>query len=112
MMAPVFLTGEPAEETVEHLGGVSKTLIERHEKLAELSLGLVSCLGILSLTTLVGWRRKDIPGGLQAAILALSLFGAASLALTGAAGGQIRHSEIRQVSLGEALPVLYERRLT
>lgn len=113
MVAPVFFTGEPAEESVEHLAGVSESLIERHEDLAELSLGLTSCLGVLSLITLVGWRKKEIPGGLLAAVMALSLLSAASLALTGAAGGQIRHSEIRQASLrDDAVPLSYERRWT
>ncbi len=32
---PVFLTGEEAEETVEHISGVSETIIEEHEELAE-----------------------------------------------------------------------------
>lgn len=103
MVAPVFLTGEPAEESVEHLVGVSESLIERHEELAELSLGLTSCLGVLSLITLVVWRKKEIPGGVQAAVLALSLFSTATLAVTGAAGGQIRHSEIRQTALNQVV---------
>jgi uncharacterized membrane protein len=103
-VVPVFLTGEPAEETVERLPGVSEVYIERHEDLAKLSLALTSVLGILSLIALVGWRQKDLPGGLQAALLTVSLLSAASLGLTGAAGGAIRHSEIRPSSVGGHLP--------
>jgi hypothetical protein len=32
---PVYFTGEPAEEIVEHLPGVSESLIERHEEAAQ-----------------------------------------------------------------------------
>ena len=33
---PVFLTGEPAEASVENLPGVSELVIEEHEEAAEL----------------------------------------------------------------------------
>jgi uncharacterized membrane protein len=98
LLVPVYLTGEPAEHTVEQLPGVSETSIERHEDLAKISLAMTSTLGVLSIVTLIGWRKKDIPGGVQAALLSLSLLSAASLGLTGAAGGAIRHSEIRSPS--------------
>lgn len=50
---PVYLTGEPAEELIEHLPGVSEAVIEEHEKsaligtLAAVALGLVALFGIL-----------------------------------------------------------------
>ena len=31
----VYLTGEPAEKTIEHLPGIAESLIERHEDAAE-----------------------------------------------------------------------------
>lgn len=99
---PVFYTGEPAEETIEHLPGVSESLIHDHEELAEISMGLMVLLGISSLGTLIVFRRREIPGSAQAAVLIVALVGAGSLALTGAAGGEIRHSEIRQVSQSRA----------
>lgn len=93
---PVYLSGEPAEEAVEHRPGVSKSLLERHEDLALVSLISVSLLGIVSLGALVGFRGREAPGAVLAVILVLSLASAGSLALTGAAGGGIRHDEIRQ----------------
>ena len=105
---PVYLTGEPAEETVEHLAGVSEMLIERHEDLAKLAMASVSALGLASLAVLLGWRKDDYPTPALTGILILSLVTAGALALTGAAGGAIRHSEIRQqAQLTAPLPPAY-----
>lgn len=55
---PVFLTGEEAEETVEHLTGISEQLIENHEELAEKAIWLMGILGILSLVNLFALGKK------------------------------------------------------
>ena len=38
---PVLLTGEPAEESVEHLSGISKALIHDHEEASEKAFWLM-----------------------------------------------------------------------
>ena len=93
---PVFLTGEPAEESVEELAGVSEALIHEHEEAAELAIWLMEALGLLSILSLVLSKVK--PNSARAAylvstLLSLAVFGA--MARTGYLGGQIRHSEIR-----------------
>jgi len=93
---PVFLTGEPAEESVEGIAGVSEALIEEHEEAAELAIWLMEALGLLSLVTLIaGWSKNALskPLVLVATVLSLVTFGA--MARTGYLGGQIRHTEIR-----------------
>ncbi|MCU0345613.1 MAG: hypothetical protein MUC59_01635 [Saprospiraceae bacterium] len=93
---PVFLTGEPAEESVEGIVGVSEALIEEHEEAASVAIWLMEALGLLSLVTLVMGRGKDAlskPLVLVATVLSLATFGA--MARTGYLGGQIRHTEIR-----------------
>ncbi|MBK9017729.1 MAG: hypothetical protein IPM82_28835 [Saprospiraceae bacterium] len=93
---PVFLTGEPAEESVEGIAGVSEALIEEHEEAAELAIWLMEALGLLSLVTLVLSKTKDSlskPLVLVSTVLGLVVFGA--MARTGYLGGQIRHTEIR-----------------
>jgi len=93
---PVFLTGEPAEESVEGLAGVSEGLIDKHEEAAELAIWLMEALGLLSLITLVTAKMKSSlskPMVLIATILSLATF--AAMARTGYLGGQIRHTEIR-----------------
>ncbi|MCC6727454.1 MAG: hypothetical protein IT258_23320 [Saprospiraceae bacterium] len=93
---PVFLTGEPAEESVEGIANVSESLIEEHEEAATIAIWLMEALGLLSLVTLiVGWGKEQVskPLVLVATVLSLVTFGA--MARTGYLGGQIRHSEIR-----------------
>ncbi len=91
---PVFLTGEPAEESVENLAGVSEVIIEQHEEAAELALWVMEALGLLSLLAFFirgEGSRKAVVG----ATFALSLATFGLMAYTGYLGGQIRHTEIR-----------------
>ncbi len=93
---PVFLTGEPAEESIEGIAGVSEGLIEEHEEAATVAIWLMEALGLLSLVTLVLGKTKESlskPLVLVSTLLGLVVFGA--MARTGYLGGQIRHSEIR-----------------
>ncbi len=50
---PVYLTGEPAEEMVENIPGVSEAMIERHENAALFSLIAVEVGGIIALAGLL-----------------------------------------------------------
>lgn len=98
---PVFLTGEGAEETVEHLAGVSEHLIEEHEELAEKAIWLMLFLGILSLISLfVTIRNYSMAKviGLITLVVSIGTFGL--FAKVGNLGGQIRHSEIRTSNTG------------
>ncbi|MBK8608515.1 MAG: hypothetical protein IPL84_00780 [Chitinophagaceae bacterium] len=55
---PVFLTGEPAEESVEHINGVSEKMISLHEEAAEIAIWLMGITGIISLAALfLGWKK-------------------------------------------------------
>lgn len=92
---PVYLTGEPAEEMVERIPGVSDALIERHEDAALFSLIAVEVAGIIALAGLLLLRRKKGLGNLLALVtLALSLITGGLFAWTANLGGQIRHTEI------------------
>jgi hypothetical protein len=59
----VFLTGEPAEEAVEKLAGVTEDSIHEHEELAEAALVATIALGTLALVAFVGYLRRDVPRG-------------------------------------------------
>ncbi len=92
---PVFLTGEPAEESVEHLNGVSENMISLHEEAAEIAIWLMGITGIISLAALLmAWKKHKQANiiFLLAFILSAVCFG--SMARTGYLGGQIRHTEI------------------
>ena len=92
---PAFLLGEGAEELVEHLPGISETLIEEHEESAELSLWLTIAAGLSSLIAWVAVARGMM---LERALLIITLListaASASLTYTSHRGGLIRHPEI------------------
>lgn len=90
-----YLTGEAAEESVEHLPGVFEATIERHEDFAIyalvslITLGVVSILGIF-----LTLKKSTTTRTLAFIILLISLISFGLVARTGYLGGQIRHSEI------------------
>ena len=87
---PVYLTGEPAEEVVEDLPGVSHDFIEEHEESALFSFISILALGLLSLIGLVVRNQK-----IYSVCLILALIAGGLVSWTANLGGQIRHSEIR-----------------
>lgn len=96
LTVPVYFTGEPAEEIVEGLEGVSEPIIEEHEKLAVVSFIAVLILGVIALIALQRYRRADaVPKGFIVAVLVLSIVVWGLMIWTANLGGKIRHSEIR-----------------
>ena len=94
---PVYLSGEEAEETVEHLADVSEKIIHNHEELAEKAIFVIGLLGFASSFFFYNKKKQFIPSGLLIKfILALSIITSGLFALVGNYGGQIRHSEIRK----------------
>ena len=47
-----YFTGEPAEETVENIAGISKNLVEQHEDFAVIALVSLVVLGVASIVGL------------------------------------------------------------
>lgn len=100
---PAFFTGEPAEEMVEELPGVSHDLIHEHEEFAETGIIVMEILGAVALGGSILYRRAEkIPMPYLGAVLLLSLGSAAIMGITANLGGEIRHPEIRGAG---ALPV-------
>ncbi|HXF94575.1 MAG TPA: hypothetical protein VNI61_00595 [Gemmatimonadales bacterium] len=93
---PVYLSGEPAEEVVEDLSGVSEAAIEGHEGSALVSL---VAAGALAMVALAGWwtlrRGRAVARHFVTASLVLAVVAGVLLARTAHLGGQIRHTEIR-----------------
>ncbi len=93
---PVFLTGEPAEESVEKLPGVLDSMIELHEEAANIAIWLMGLTGFLALIALFMKRRKcNLAKTTFFVVFILSVICFAAMARTGYYGGQIRHSELR-----------------
>jgi len=96
---PVFLTGGEAEETVEHIAGVSEQIIEDHEELAEKAIWLMGLLGVLSLIGFYAMvKKRSFAKTVTIITLVISLGTFGIFAQVGNLGGQIRHSEIRSDS--------------
>lgn len=91
-----YLTGESAEETVEQIRGISKSMVESHEESAEWSIIGLGILAIIDLFALIlNVRLKAFRRKIAIVILVLSIICFALAARTGYLGGQIRHTEIR-----------------
>ena len=95
----VYLTGEPAEEAVEHLAGVSETVIESHEEAALAAMVGATSLGAIALGSLLAsrWSRATAKTLVTVTLLG-SLIVSGMMAWTANLGGQIRHSEIRSAT--------------
>lgn len=100
---PVYLSGEPAEEVVEGIGGISEAVIENHEEWAKFALGGMGLLGVLSLGTFA-WIKKDktVPTWFAGLLLAVSLVPMSLIGYTANLGGKIRHTEIAGTSANNA----------
>lgn len=91
---PVYLTGEPAEEAVEHLPGVQERAIEMHESAAGLAMILMAATGLTAVLTLILSRRQKQSAGIARVVLfAITFLCFSAMARTGYYGGQIRHTE-------------------
>ncbi|GAB3237281.1 hypothetical protein GCM10027346_28680 [Hymenobacter seoulensis] len=89
---PTQLTGEGAEEVVEHLPGISHQLIHAHEEAAELGFWALELTGALALVALL---NKTRPRLFRLAVLAGAILSFGLLARAGNLGGQISHPELQ-----------------
>lgn len=89
---PVYMSGEPAEEIVEHLAGTSEPAIHEHEEAAEKALLGAVLLGVFAFILLM--RRNTSPR-VTAALLTVAVIVCGLMAWTAHRGGMIRHAELR-----------------
>jgi hypothetical protein len=98
----VYLTGEPAEEVVEGLAGVSSEALEAHEEWGWFALLGSGATGICALgTLLLGIGRTRVGRGAAVLTLILALLASGIVGYTANLGGKISHPELR----GNRLPV-------
>lgn len=90
-----YLTGEPAEDVVKNLPGVSQPAIEEHEEAAEAGAMATAIAGLLAAASLVGRYRRQPPSKwLAIATIVAALAAAGLMARAANLGGYIRHPEI------------------
>lgn len=92
---PVFLTGEPAEDAVEHLAGTAALAIETHEEAALLSLISVELLGVIAVLSVIVRRAGGRSRFVTRAALVVAVVTAGLMARTANLGGKVRHAELR-----------------
>lgn len=95
-----YLTGEAAEETVENIQGIAKDMIEQHEEFAGLALASILILGLASIGGLIlNLKKSPIAEKVALVILFISIISFGLMARTGYLGGQIRHTELNNITL-------------
>ncbi len=93
---PAYLTGEPAEEIVEDMPGISEDMIHEHEEMAEKAFIFIEAVGGLALIALIGGRfNKKLGDTLTVVTLIGLIAGGGLIAWTANLGGKIHHEEIR-----------------
>lgn len=98
---PVYLTGEPAEESVEKLPGVAESVMKVHEDAATVAIWLMELTGLTALLALIlQWKQQERAAATFTIAFVFSVIGFAAMARTGYYGGQIRHTEITAVQVG------------
>lgn len=100
----VYLTGEPAEELVENLPGISEAVMETHEEVALVATLVLGAFALVALYGLFAFRH-GVSMAFTKFLLVLSLVPLAAIAYTAYLGGQIRHSEVRPAVAGAPGPV-------
>jgi uncharacterized membrane protein len=97
--ALVFITGEPAEEAVENIAGVSKSILERHEDASVFGLIAIEMIAAISLIALL-LKNLRLPQKqwFMRTILILAFLTSGLMVWISNLGGQIRHTEIRRSS--------------
>lgn len=96
LVLPVFFTGEPAEDAVEGLPGVSESIVESHEDSAKVTIWSMVLLGVASIGSLgYAAKRRALPTSLVGLVGVLAIVSMGLIGRTAYLGGQIRHTEVR-----------------
>lgn len=93
---PMSLSGDGAEEIVEHKVGVTEQLIHTHEELADKSMILFGVTALLAVTWfIVRNKKEEWMRRVEILTLLLAILSCLFIANTAHTGGMIRHEEIR-----------------
>lgn len=92
---PAFLTGEPAEQHLKGLPGISKRWMSAHEEAAEVATWVTFGAGVVGLGALVVFRKtRKIPRWVVGVLLLATVICWALMTRAANFGGKIHHPEI------------------
>jgi len=101
----VYLTGEPAEEVVERMAGVSHDAVEAHEHFAWYGLVAGIATGVVVLGALLyGALRRRLVRWTAVATLVVALVSVGLIGYTANLGGKISHPELRGDTPAQVVP--------
>ncbi len=86
----VYLTGEPAEEIIEHLPGVSEAFIEPHEEGGLIALIFTLIMGFAATVALLVPQEGKKSRFARNAVLVTTLLSIGALSYTAYLGGKLR----------------------
>jgi len=92
----VFLTGEPAEDSIKHLQGISKSLIENHEEAAKNSLILTFITAMMAFIAMYYQKDNEKHRLVSVIVIGVTFLSVLSLAYTAYLGGKLRHTEFQE----------------
>jgi len=92
--AIAFATGDPAQEIVENIAGISTESIKLHEEAAQISLAIMFILGLSSLAGIYStYFKTKFKKQITLITLLIGIISFISVSITGYLGGKIRHTE-------------------
>jgi uncharacterized membrane protein len=93
---PMNLSGEGAEEIVEHKNGVTEALIHAHEEFAEKAIVVFELTAVFAFFWFVAREKKESwMKKIELLTLIFAIISCVLIANTAHTGGMIRHEEIR-----------------
>jgi hypothetical protein len=96
---PAYVSGEPAEEIVERLPGISDALIEPHEEAAVIALTVTLLAGVLAgIALFLSRGARPSPKRFLLAVFGSAIIAVGCMAWTAKLGGEIHHPEIRETT--------------
>jgi uncharacterized membrane protein len=95
---PVLWTGEPAEEVVEHLPGVSHDQIHEHEELGEKLVWILALCGLMALAPWIMPSKVKYTTNYERLLMLVSTLALALSLYTAYEGGKIRHTELHSAT--------------
>jgi uncharacterized membrane protein len=94
--AGAFLTGEPAEDALEQIPGISTEAMKPHENLATFAVAATALAGVFASVVFLKWQPGGATPWTMIATLVVALTAAMLLAWTAYLGGRINHPELRE----------------